>query len=176
MREVFFRFYIRLDIQAPELDDFRKHLVDGEGTEFIKPFLRAVRDGGICMFCHDIGDVFEHLKREYIKVGRSFISVSYGFSKCIKVLIDIPVELDTVNTWNCCRCLEGHTVDIEADRDTKGKFGPPDIAQTIFSKIDDCDIFIADVSAVCQYETRNAVKENIMLSIEGTNFRCFYFW
>ena len=45
------------------------------------------------------------------------------------------------------------TVDIEADRDTKGEFGFPDIAQTIFSKIDDCDIFIADVSAVCQYET-----------------------
>ena len=45
------------------------------------------------------------------------------------------------------------TVDIEADRDTKGKFGSPDIAQTIFSKIDNCDIFIADVSAVCQYET-----------------------
>lgn len=45
------------------------------------------------------------------------------------------------------------TVDIEADRDTKGEFGAPDIAQTIFSKIDDCDIFIADVSAVCQYET-----------------------
>ena len=45
------------------------------------------------------------------------------------------------------------TVDIEADRDTKGEFGSPDIAQIIFSKIDDCDIFIADVSAVCQYET-----------------------
>lgn len=45
------------------------------------------------------------------------------------------------------------TVDIEADRDTKGEFGSPDIAQTIFSKIDECDIFIADVSAVCQYET-----------------------
>lgn len=47
------------------------------------------------------------------------------------------------------------TVDIEADRDTKGEYGSPDIAQTIFSKIDDCDIFIADVSAVCQYETNN---------------------
>lgn len=45
------------------------------------------------------------------------------------------------------------TVDIEADRDTKGEYGAPDIAQTIFSKIDECDIFIADVSAVCRYET-----------------------
>lgn len=44
------------------------------------------------------------------------------------------------------------TVDIEADRDTKGEYGSPDIAQTIFSKIDDCDIFIADVTAVCKYK------------------------
>lgn len=43
------------------------------------------------------------------------------------------------------------TVAIEADRDTKGEFGAPDIVQTIFSKIDECDIFIADVSAVCEY-------------------------
>lgn len=66
------------------------------------------------------------------------------------------------------------TVDIEADRDTKGEFGSPDIAQTIFSKIDDCDIFIADVSAVCQYETvdkdgNNKIKympnPNVMLEL-----------
>lgn len=44
------------------------------------------------------------------------------------------------------------TVDIEADRDTKGEYGSPDIAKTIFSKIDNCDIFIADVTAVCKYE------------------------
>lgn len=44
------------------------------------------------------------------------------------------------------------TVDIEADRDTKGEYGSPDIANTIFAKIDECDIFIADVSAVCKYE------------------------
>lgn len=43
------------------------------------------------------------------------------------------------------------TVAIEADRDTKGEHGAPDIVQTIFSKIDECDIFIADVSAVCEY-------------------------
>lgn len=49
------------------------------------------------------------------------------------------------------RLLRG-TVDIEADRDTKGEYGSPDIANTIFSKIDECDIFVADVSAVCKYE------------------------
>lgn len=43
------------------------------------------------------------------------------------------------------------TIEIIADRDTKGEFGSPDIAQTIFSKIDESDIFIADVSVVNKY-------------------------
>jgi hypothetical protein len=34
------------------------------------------------------------------------------------------------------------------DRDTRGHLGSPDIAATIFSKIDRCDIFICDVSIV----------------------------
>jgi len=45
------------------------------------------------------------------------------------------------------------TVDVEADRDTQGEFGSPDIAQTIFTKIDNCDIFIADVTAVCKFQS-----------------------
>lgn len=66
------------------------------------------------------------------------------------------------------------TVDIEADRDTKGEFGTPDIAQTIFSKIDDCDIFIADVTAVCKLEmtdkdgkvkTKLIPNPNVMLEL-----------
>ena len=47
------------------------------------------------------------------------------------------------------------TVDVEADRDTKGEFGSPDIAQTIFSKIDNCDVFVADVTAVTEYEVKD---------------------
>ena len=71
------------------------------------------------------------------------------------------------------RLLRG-TVDIKADRDTRGKFGTPDITQTIFSKIDDCDIFIADVSAVCHYATTDkdgneqikyAPNANVMLEL-----------
>ena len=45
------------------------------------------------------------------------------------------------------------TVELVADRDTKGEFGAPDIAQTIFSKIDECDIFIADVSIINKYHS-----------------------
>lgn len=43
------------------------------------------------------------------------------------------------------------TVEVTADRDTQGVYGSPDIVETIFSKIDDCDIFVADVSAVTTY-------------------------
>ena len=66
------------------------------------------------------------------------------------------------------------TVDIEEDRDTKGEYGSPDIANTIFSKIDDCDIFVADVSAVCKYEvtdkdgnvkTKYMPNPNVMLEL-----------
>ena len=66
------------------------------------------------------------------------------------------------------------TVDIEADRDTKGEYGSPDIANTILSKIDECDIFIADVSAVCKYEvtdkdgnvkTKYMPNPNVMLEL-----------
>lgn len=44
-----------------------------------------------------------------------------------------------------------HTTEVVADRDTQGVFGSPDIVETIFSKINDCDIFVADVSAVTTY-------------------------
>ena len=66
------------------------------------------------------------------------------------------------------------TVGIEADRDTKGKTGSPDIAETIFSKIDECDIFIADVTAVAERELedengRKKIKKipnpNVMLEL-----------
>lgn len=44
-------------------------------------------------------------------------------------------------------------VPIIADRDTKGEFGTPDITETIFSKIEECDIFVADVSIINKYHS-----------------------
>ena len=49
------------------------------------------------------------------------------------------------------------TVSVEADRDTKGTLGSPDIVHTIFSKIDECDLFIADLSIINKY---TAVDDN----------------
>src|SRR5687768_8123345 len=37
---------------------------------------------------------------------------------------------------------------LEADRDTKGQSGSPDIAETIFDKIDRCSAFLADMSFI----------------------------
>lgn len=43
------------------------------------------------------------------------------------------------------------TVSVYADRDTQGVTGSPDIVQTIFSKIDESDVFVADVTSVATY-------------------------
>jgi hypothetical protein len=44
--------------------------------------------------------------------------------------------------------LKKELVEIELDRDTKGKSGTPDIAETIMAKIDSADIFIGDVTLI----------------------------
>ena len=64
---------------------------------------------------------------------------------------DLPRN-ETKNFIQSCinaavKSLRG-TAYIEADRDTKGEFGSPDISQVIFDKIENSDIFIADVSIV----------------------------
>lgn len=69
-------------------------------------------------------------------------------------------------------------VEVEADRDTKNEYGSPDIVQTIFSKIEECDLFIADVSVVNKYtslsddgdipkqdEIRMAPNPNVLLEL-----------
>lgn len=61
---------------------------------------------------------------------------------------------------------------VEAERDTVGVSGTPDIVQTIFSRIDNCDLFIADVSAVGMYNpetnperTKLIPNPNVMLEL-----------
>jgi hypothetical protein len=48
-----------------------------------------------------------------------------------------------------------NAVEIVADRDTQNMIGSPNIEETIFEKIDNCDLFIADVSIVGSYEDTN---------------------
>lgn len=44
--------------------------------------------------------------------------------------------------------LNKKAITISADRDTCGKLGTPDIVETIFNKIDEADIFVADISII----------------------------
>lgn len=48
-----------------------------------------------------------------------------------------------------------NTVTVIPDRDTKGETGSPNIEQIIFDKIDDCDLFIADLSLVASYTDKD---------------------
>jgi len=43
---------------------------------------------------------------------------------------------------------ENATIDAVIDRDTAGVAGTPGIAETILQKIDECDVFVCDVSVV----------------------------
>jgi hypothetical protein len=53
------------------------------------------------------------------------------------------------------------------DRDVQGETGAPDIAQTIFRKIDECRIFVADVSIINSTTTtdRKTPNPNVMLEL-----------
>lgn len=45
------------------------------------------------------------------------------------------------------------TVEVVSDRDTKGVAGTPDITETIFKKIAESDLFIADISIINKYSS-----------------------
>jgi hypothetical protein len=47
--------------------------------------------------------------------------------------------------------------DIKPDRATQGTTGSPDITESIFGKIDECDLFIADLSIINDFP---AIDEN----------------
>ncbi|MFN8255730.1 MAG: hypothetical protein U0W24_08585 [Bacteroidales bacterium] len=57
-------------------------------------------------------------------------------------------------------------LEVAVDRDTKGVTGTPDIASTIFSKIDNSNIFIADISIVNPDSTkRKTPNPNVLIEL-----------
>lgn len=67
---------------------------------------------------------------------------------------------------NCNSVVDG--LEVVADRDTKGITGSPNIAQTIFDKIDECDLFVADVSIINSHLiTESDVMDDGALDIDG---------
>jgi hypothetical protein len=51
------------------------------------------------------------------------------------------------------------------DRDTSGVAGSPDIRQTIFSKIQSCDVFVADVSIIGNANGRFVCNPNVLVEL-----------
>ena len=76
----------------------------------------------------------------------------------IRTCIDEAIDL----------ALDSETIEAIRDEATLGVTGSPDIVTTLFSKIDECDLFIADVS-LCFTEDREKVKKspnpNVLLEL-----------
>lgn len=63
-----------------------------------------------------------------------------------------------------------NTITIIPDRDTRDRTGSPNIEQTIFEKIDDCDLFIGDLSIVTSYtdkdgNTKHSPNPNVLIEL-----------
>lgn len=62
--------------------------------------------------------------------------------------------------------LNKKAIAISADRDTAGKLGTPDIVETIFNKIDEADIFIADISIINKDSSaKKTPNPNVLLEL-----------
>ncbi len=72
---------------------------------------------------------------------------------CIRKAIE-EIKADNIN------------LDVVIDRDTKDIAGTPDIASTIFSKIDNSSIFIADISFInSDYDGRKTPNPNVLVEL-----------
>ena len=63
---------------------------------------------------------------------------------------------------------ESETIEAERDEATKGTTGSPNIVTTLFSKIDNCDFFVADVSLCYTCDTKDGKKgpnPNVLLEL-----------
>lgn len=63
---------------------------------------------------------------------------------------------------------ESEAIEAERDEATTGTTGSPDIVSTLFSKIDDCDLFIADLSLCFSENLRSKKKSsnpNVLLEL-----------
>lgn len=56
-------------------------------------------------------------------------------------------------------------IDPVIDRDTLGSVGAPDIATTIFKKISDADLFIADITFVAKTKKRSFPNPNVLIEL-----------
>lgn len=106
----------------------------------------------------------EYLKKQ--KENESRFVIFYSWQS------DLP---GTLNHYFIQDCIEEAIVGLSSmeakllpcvDRDTQGELGAPDIADTILRKIDNCDMFIADISIVARSaKTRPTSNPNVLFEL-----------
>lgn len=91
--------------------------------------------------------------------------------------------LDTA-LQNAIEALSDKGIILEIDHSTLGESGIPSIDQTILRKIDSCDIFLADITPVCNYQqilgngsqvTKEVPNPNVLLEL-GYAMSCIGGW
>lgn len=100
----------------------------------------------------------------------------YGMKK-FKIFYSWQSDLPGNKTRNFIRgCIdeaidlaeESETIEAERDEATSGMTGSPNIVTTLFEKIDNCDLFIADIS-LCfiesQHQKKKSPNPNVMLEL-----------
>ena len=65
--------------------------------------------------------------------------------------------------------LENKEISIEVDHSTLGECGMPSIDQTILRKIDNCDIFLCDLTPVVKYEKTEGNGNTIIKQVPNPN-------
>lgn len=87
-------------IGSPELQNLRKHLIDREHLELVKPVINVSGDTVIGVVGHDIGHVLEDLQilnRDLAVAGRLAFVGGFQLGEVFK---DVPFELDPVESRN----------------------------------------------------------------------------
>lgn len=93
-------------------------------------------------------------------------------------LIGYCINCAMLNIYNRYKTISEYIIET----DSRNEVGTPDLAQTIFSKIDICDIFIADISIInASGDSRLTPNPNVMVelgfaskSIGWSNIICVY--
>lgn len=77
------------------------------------------------------------------------------------------IEASLATVADYLRDYEG--IELIVDQSTLGKSGMPSIDQTILRKIDDCDIFLADITPVTSYQKTEGNGQSITKEVPNPN-------
>lgn len=69
----------------------------------------------------------------------------------------------------CDELEEKEEIKVEVDYSTLGESGMPSIDQTILRKIDNCDLFLADITPVCKYDQQQGNGQVVTKEVPNPN-------